>query len=350
MLTALEVDEVDEYDLRDAGEEPWPRYNPPPEKAMLATVPLSLDPEPKNPEEPPAKLKNDNYVFRNHLKTHERVNHWLLTRCPDERLRQRVSACGSEAWIDESPSSGRFRLRCKRCGWRACPLCRVRWALGVREKIESVVAEVTPGRRKLATLTLRSSSAPLKEQVLRIWQCFARLRQRSVWKKAVNGSIAVLEVTFNEKTKQWHPHLHIVLDAQFLDQKQLSKQWLQITLTSKIVDVRALKSFSSAAKYLTKYLLKTPTLPKTVDQKHEDELYGLYRKARIVRFQGSLRPRKDEEIWRPDYPKDWTPMMPLEELLNRIDRGDPRAREIMAMLSQERSFQRHEPEAPAFPP
>ena len=297
-----------------------------------------LDPEQKTEQKPPPRPLERDYCFRKHIQPFERLTHWLLTRCPDEKLKERVSACGTDAWVDYSRTADAFRIRAKQCGWRGCPRCRTKWALRLRDKIISVTADVAPARRKLATLTLRSSSAPLRKQVAFLWRSFAKLRARSLWKTTVSGSIAVLEVTFNEKTQQFHPHLHCVLDSAFLDARKLSKKWLHITLGSKIVDVRQIRSFESVPTYLAKYLLKVPTLPVGVEPRFEDELYDLWNRMRIVRFHGTMKPRPGEEIMRPPYPEDWEPVKPLHTLLVEVACGDLRSTTILARLNEKRFY------------
>jgi hypothetical protein len=322
-----------QYLPRDGSEGIFERYDPPPENGRGSPLLCTLDPEQKTDEKPPQRPLERDYVFRKYVEPHERLEHWLLTRCPDEPLKRRVLACGTDAWVDYSRSTNAFRIRAKQCGWRGCPRCRTKWAIGIREKITSVTADVAPGRRKLATLTLRSSNAPLRQQVTYLWRSYAKLRQRKLWKDAVRGSVAILEVTYNGERKQWHPHLHCVLDASFLDQKKLSKQWMQVTLGSKIVDVRSIKDFSSVPAYLAKYLLKVPTLPVGVPPETEDELYTLWNRMRIARFHGSMRPRHGEEIWRPDYAEDWEPVTTLHRVLELAACGDALGLRIVEALN-----------------
>lgn len=311
---------------------------------------FSLDPVEKTDENPLQRPLERNYVFRKHLDASQKIDHWLRTRCKDEALKERVLACGSDAWVDRSPSTGRFRIRCTRCNWRACPICRVRWALKNRDKINSCVADVEKSRRKLATLTLRSGNAPLAQQVKFLWQSYTKLRHSKLWKSVVTGAIAVLEVTYNEKKDQWHPHLHVVLDSAFLEQKALSKSWAKITHGSKIVDIRQVRSFDSMAQYLSKYLMKAPTLPDSAPETRLDELFGIYSKSRFVRFQGTLRPRKGEEIWRPDYPEDWEPVTTLHLVLERAASGDLESQRMLDLIAAERILSADRDNFDAFPP
>ncbi|MFZ1061245.1 MAG: protein rep [Candidatus Rokuibacteriota bacterium] len=337
------VYQTDKYDGAEAGDDIYESYNPPSESEQGSPVAVSLDPLPKTRQEHAQKARERGFAYRNHQSTIEQLDHWLEERCSDGALAKRIRACGTDAWVEESPSTGRWRIRCKRCGSRLCPVCRIRWSLRQRDRINSVLADVKPNRRKLLTLTLRSSSAPLQLQIHRLWSSYNKLKHLRLWKKHVDGAIAVLEVTWNEESSQWHPHLHCVLDSSFFEQKQVSRAWLRITLDSKIVDIRAVKSFEKAAAYLTKYLLKTLVLPAEVDPARLDELYAMHQKTRLVRFHGTLRPNPFEELWKPPYPTDWTPRMPLLDFLTRLDEGEPRARAIADKIGAERIFAQEAP-------
>ena len=70
------------------------------------------------------------------------------------------------------------------------------------------------------------------------------------------------ENTYNEKTKEWHPHLHMfALLDDWIDQEELSQYWHSITGDSMIVDIRKVKKekglgYSKAAAEVCKYALK----------------------------------------------------------------------------------------------
>ena len=70
------------------------------------------------------------------------------------------------------------------------------------------------------------------------------------------------ENTFNEKTGEWHPHIHMfALVDQWIDQQEFSEYWHSITGDSMVVDVRRAKKekghgYSKAAAEVCKYALK----------------------------------------------------------------------------------------------
>ena len=70
------------------------------------------------------------------------------------------------------------------------------------------------------------------------------------------------ENTFNEKTVEWHPHIHMfALVDQWIDQQEFSEYWHSITGDSMVLDVRRVKKekghgYSKAAAEVCKYALK----------------------------------------------------------------------------------------------
>ena len=76
------------------------------------------------------------------------------------------------------------------------------------------------------------------------------------------GGFYSYENTYNEKTEEWHPHLHIfgVLE-EWIDQESLSQTWHEITGDSMIVDIRRVRKhkelgYGKAIAEVCKYALK----------------------------------------------------------------------------------------------
>ena len=134
------------------------------------------------------------------------------------------------------------------------------------------------------TLTLKSSNAPLREQVDHLTKHARNFRYRPLLKRALRGGIYFLQVTYNESTEQWHPHLHILADMDYIDQRALSKLWLSVTLTSKIVDIRTIRDPRYAAGYVSRYVARPAQLAELppqavteiVDALHGKRLAGTF--------------------------------------------------------------------------
>ena len=290
---------------------------------------ISLDPQPKSDEKHLWRAPNREKLSRCKEGTLHEFEKTVVMACLPPARQTRILSCGTDNWVQWSPSTGRFRLVGNRCGCRMCPLCRFRWVRALRERMESRLAQIPRGRAKLVTLTMRSTSAPLATQIDNLWESFRRLRQRRLWKDAVAGSITVLEITFNRETDCWHPHLHIVADASFIPQKTLSNAWLQASRSSKIVDVRAIRDVEKTSKYLTGYLTKTPDLPTDDGGTKRLEHFECMLRKRLFRCHGSLRKPVEKPKRLDDYPTDWEPYLPLLTMIERAARGDVAAQRIL---------------------
>ncbi len=138
------------------------------------------------------------------------------------------------------------------------------------------------GQWRLLTLTLKTSTEALQESVNSLYRGFTRLRQQPWWKAKVEAGIAVLEVTRNAATGGWHPHLHVLIRGDYVPQKLVAMTWEAITGTSRIVDVRRVKSLQNASRYVTKYLSKTGDDSLYADGAALQELIMATRRRRTV--------------------------------------------------------------------
>ncbi|KKM62827.1 hypothetical protein LCGC14_1517790, partial [marine sediment metagenome] len=101
------------------------------------------------------------------------------------------------------------------------------------------VAELSADREvRFITLTLRINWEPLGDQVTRLMRCFARLRRRVLWKSTQFGGVAFLELKRRPHNHTWHPHVHIISEGLWIEKRDLSKAWLEITGDSFIVKVK----------------------------------------------------------------------------------------------------------------
>ena len=67
------------------------------------------------------------------------------------------------------------------------------------------------------------------------------------------------ENTFNEKTDEWHPHIHMfALVDQWIDQQEFSEYWHSLTGDSMVVDVR--RARKRKVTVIAKQLLKSVSM------------------------------------------------------------------------------------------
>ena len=103
-------------------------------------------------------------------------------------------------------------------------------------------------------LTVKAVDRPLTDQLRALRQDFAKVRRTKLWKQHITGGAYTLEITLNEDTRLWHPHLHILADATYFPQKLLRRLWHDATGSAQIVWVERIRDFEGAARELTKYI------------------------------------------------------------------------------------------------
>lgn len=300
-----------------------------PQRPSTAT---SLDSQQRNRQKATERALERDFSFQKYQESLPSCQDVIVASSLSDQVKARILECGTECYVETSPSTGDFRLRGKRCGSRACPLCRVRYAHKKQEEMDAALASIAKNRAKLFTLTMLHTFAPLKTQVENLWKSFERLRHRSIWKQAVAGAIAVLEVTFNEEKSQWHPHLHVIVDGLYIGQGFLTQVWRKTSGGSTQTDVRAIRNTARTASYLTTYLMKAPTLPTTKGLGLLIEWVEATVGMRCVRKYGSLRsvePQMDPDRYDP---RDWVRVDCLLSIITRAMEGSVRDRYILGRL------------------
>jgi len=161
--------------------------------------------------------------------------------------------CGSAAYVVRSVDDpDRYRIVGSGCHDRFCmPCARER----SRIVATNVVAYLDRAPVRFATLTLRHSTAPLRDQLSHLIASFRRLRQSVIWRRHVTGGLACLEIT-RGSDDCWHPHLHVLMQGRYLSHSELRSAWFAATGTSTIVDIRMARGDAEVVKYVTKYASK----------------------------------------------------------------------------------------------
>lgn len=132
-----------------------------------------------------------------------------------------------------------------------CPECQPRLARKRQEGLQWWVRELR--RAKFVTLTLRNTRELQKSHVKDIKYWFTKLRRRAFCKNWIGGMYSI-EVT--NEGKGWHLHLHALVDAGYIDARQLSLEWNSVTSGSgyivKVKDASQHNYLKEVAKYTAK--------------------------------------------------------------------------------------------------
>ena len=131
------------------------------------------------------------------------------------RMADRISSCGSTAaaFTDED---GFIVIATARCKSRICPTCAERRRARTFVRVKELISKLDVTR--MLTLTIRATDDPLVDQIAKLNRSWTKLRTRKAFKKKFAGGVKVIEVTFNESTQRWHPHVHVIFDGQFIRQ------------------------------------------------------------------------------------------------------------------------------------
>jgi len=152
---------------------------------------------------------------------------------------------------------------------------------------------------KLLTVTLKHTQNPLDEQIDFLYKSFAKLRNRKICKDAIRGGIWFFQITYNQKTGEWHPHIHALLDSGYMLHAKLVSAWHDITTDSHIVHIRAVHNPEKTLSHNARYAARPSSLLK-IPKSLWKELYYAFDKRRICGTWGtarkiSLRPSKPED-------------------------------------------------------
>lgn len=171
----------------------------------------------------------------------------------------RISECASHGrlYLDGDPPQ--VRLWVHRCGDRLCPLCSKFRARQIARQLKTVIDRCKVVRHVCLTVQTFPGGS-LASAIAHLRESFRKLRRSDLWHEHVFGGAYVIEVTFNEKDQRWHPHIHLIYDGTYIDQKYLSSVWEDCTRGSPVVWIG--RAGDRHAQYLAKYAGKPVDLHK----------------------------------------------------------------------------------------
>lgn len=180
-------------------------------------------------------------------------------------LSWKLEKCCTQPMIFRSSTTGEIRLYEARCKSRACPRCSQFRAWATMHRARVLIARMDSPR--FTTLTARSNDQSLRSQMQFLKSAFTKLRRSQIWKDHVDGGIYTWEITWNAETKQWHPHLHAVIDGKYFHQRHLLAAWEKCLKDSAGVHIRKVNSTTQAARYISSYITKSSSIANLPDTK-----------------------------------------------------------------------------------
>lgn len=167
------------------------------------------------------------------------------------RWASRMAECGNHARLAIDQATHLPHPWLHRCGHKLCPFCAVKRSSQAAHAIKGLIDKMKAPRTLV--LTVKSKQGTLAGQLSDLRNNFAKLRRSPLWKKNVISGIYTVEVTLNEETRQWHPHLHIIFEGNYIHQPLLKALWLSITGDSDIIWLKPIYDAPGAAWELAKY-------------------------------------------------------------------------------------------------
>lgn len=241
-----------------------------------------------------------------------------------ESTTHKVGGCCHDPQVRQDDDTGEIWLTRSCCRHRLCPVCQAMRSRGLRCQVAEVCNAMNSPR--FITLTLKHSDTPLKNQIDRLTNSLRKLRRQKPWLSHVNGGVYVIEVTYNPKSQTWHPHLHIIADGSYWQQKEISDLWLKVTGDSCIVDITRPHSKRHIIEYVTKYVTKTNT-PENVGVSGFIEWIEAVHGLRMIQTFGNVHGVKAEKPEGRDLNRNPT-ILPLRALEHDAEHGDSKAAEL----------------------
>jgi hypothetical protein len=152
---------------------------------------------------------------------------------------KQVQECGNFLQFTHAPSAGSTHLTgANFCGFRLCPMCAWRKRVKVFEVYRRAIFSIDKAPQQSyvhITLTIPNpaitSSLALRSDLDKLCNSYRRFRRRLHYAhdgQYCRGTHAQLEVTINNSTSTWHPHIHMLalVDQRFYkEQSRLIAMW-----------------------------------------------------------------------------------------------------------------------------
>ena len=198
----------------------------------------------------------------------------LIQEHVSEKTLERIEECNSFLLMITDEKMTKEKLhKSNNCENRFCPICAYKKARKNALQLSVMIDYIKNEYNKdflFLTLTAPNVGAlDLDSEIKKYNQSFKKLMERKEVKKVVKGYVRKLEVTYNKKRDDYHPHFHVILavnknyfkkSSEYIKQERWLELWRQSTKNPLItqVDIRKIKfkdnkkEVSEIAKYSAK--------------------------------------------------------------------------------------------------
>ena len=260
------------------------------------------DPKPDGKERPWRPKKVRNLIIADSYK-----------RLGEEKRANRVKFCGTYLEFTKDTKTGiKFLSGANFCRERLCPMCQWRRSLRAFYEVSTVMDEVQEKHKNLIplffTVTVRNCKAEVPElmktldSVFKGWNRFLDIRQIE---RTISGWFRGMELTYNKKTDEFHPHIHalILVDKKYFKGSAYMEtaEWVQYWRSAMridydpVCDIRRIKNSPQKRKGIAevaKYTVKDTDFA-TADKAFTDRLVSVLseslRRRRLYAFGGVMK-------------------------------------------------------------
>lgn len=197
-----------------------------------------------------------------------------------------LQGCRSSAWFVRNVENGKVHVASNSCRLRWCPMCSRAKSAYITSNVQPWIESMRKAR--FMTLTLRHSNAPLLTQIEKLYADFRKLRKDKQFRKFCLGGVWFFQIKLSEDTQQWHPHVHCVLNGQWISKEWLSNKWHQITQSSYIVDIKLVRDPDKVASEVARYSA-TPAQLRDLDGDQRIEVFDSMHKRRLCGTWGTAK-------------------------------------------------------------
>jgi len=230
------------------------------------------------------KLVAENVITENTLALVKECNTFMMM-VADESMKQKKQHKGNS------------------CKNRFCPICAWRKSKKDALALSVMMTYMKQEENKdfiLLTLTAPNVSADeLDDEIKHYNHAFKKLMERKEVKKIVQGYARKLEITYNEKRNDYHPHFHVLVavnksyftqTTQYINQKRWLELWREATKNNEItqVDVRKVRKNKNDRVYeIAKYSAKDSDY--LINQEVFEVFYKALKGKRVIVYSGLFK-------------------------------------------------------------
>ncbi len=128
-----------------------------------------------------------------------------------EEEAKRLWACGN--WFQRfNFPCGSYKLVPYPCDSPFCPDCANRRARPFRRRLAQLIQQSKHDYWHL-TVTVRNWPRLTREHPSELIREFAQLREGQTWREYVTGGVYSLEALYYLKSREWHPHFHVLIET-----------------------------------------------------------------------------------------------------------------------------------------